>query len=183
MKLIQDRSNSAAEAQEAPDIHGHAGNISSGWPPASSSTSVVRLASRTSSNGRAAHVSSSSPFSSIRDRSDRGLNETGGRRPEQRAARPAACPHRRVASPGETHAFAVFPQDPGVTVRVRDVLRMRHHPSDSSVGQVACADPSPLCAENRTPMADKCPPSIDLGSSGLLGSPSLSQKYGAIRDA
>jgi hypothetical protein len=81
------------------------------------------------------------------------------------------------------HAFAVLPQDPGVTVRVRDVLRMRHHPSDSSVGQVACADPSPLCAENRTPMADKCPPSIDLGSSGLLGSPSLSQKYGAIRDA
>ena len=144
MKLIQDRSNSAAEAQEAPDIHGHAGNISSGWPPASSSTSVVRLASRTSSNGRAAHVSSSSSFSSIRDRSDRGLNETGGRRPEQRAARPAACPHRRVASPGETHAFAVFPQDPGVTVRVRDVLRMRHHLSDSGVGQVACADPSPL---------------------------------------
>ena len=91
-------------------------------------------------------------------------------------------------------ALAVLSEDLRAAIRVRAVQCMRHQLRSSGVGLsrlsgtkhglcAPCAGPSPLCAENRTPMAEKCQPSIDLGSSGIRGSPSVSQQFGAIRDA
>ena len=87
--------------KKRPMSMGAPSNISSGSPPASSSTSTVLLASRTSSNGRTAHVPSSSSFSSYSCVRRSRVERDGWSKQEQRTARRNACRHSRVDSRDE----------------------------------------------------------------------------------
>jgi len=114
-----------ARPKKLPTFIGTPSGRSSGSPPSSSSTSILRPASRTS--GRAAHALSSSSFNSYscvrRSRLAQDVWSAAGSNKQHGA--PLALILQSPAAVKD--AFAVSPQDLRVTVRVRDVLRMRHH--------------------------------------------------------
>src|SRR5262249_44267856 len=77
----------------------------------------------------------------------------GGRKNDQHIAALAVFVHSPTAV---KDTFAVLPQDLSVTVRVRNIQRMRHHARALSASR-----------RNRTRSAEKCQPSLDFALSEM----------------